>query len=441
MTSTPDPSIANRHIVDVEQVVESYGPGLVRDLADARAGLLEEQPGVDTDDELRFAESWFKKRIATIQGDRLSAGIAKLDFDAETSLRQFVLDTAFQGAQLWRVWNDHPTATNLWVQGNEDVIIEQDDGSVITLPPVAKTSSEIRTAVRSLRSRSSRPDEPWDHTHHALEFVVDDGTRVTAIDQVTAKPFVTFRRPTLLKITLDDLVGNQTMARTTADFLAAAVQAKFRILVAGSMNTGKTVMLRALAAALPKDWITVTAESQAELMLDQFAGELYPQFIVALEARKPGADGSGAVSLNRLIEDAQRMSPKCVIVGEVRGEEAVALSKSVSQGYQVMSTIHGYSSFHAVSTAALYLEQHTNIGPEAALRRMADGIDLVVFMDIVSGKRMVAEVAVIGDAIDGVVKADLVFDHTGQVGPLPERVHAIFDRFGIGYVDSGRVNS
>ena len=422
-----------------EDAIDAYGPDLVRGLADARAALIEQRGPVATQDEERFAGSWLKDEVAKIQTDRLTALAPKLDAEVVASLRQFVLDTAFHGAQIWRLWTDHHTATNMWVNGTDPVAIELADGTVVEGPPVAKSNAELINAVRSLRARSTRPDDPWDHSNHALEFVVaDDGTRVTAIDYVNKKPFVTFRRPTFLKVTLDDLVGNNTMSRQCADFLDAAVRAKFRILISGSMNTGKTVLLRALASSLPKDWTTVTAESQAELLLEQFAGELYPRFIVALEARKAGADGAGAVSLNRLIEDAQRMSPKCVIVGELRGEEAQALAKSTGQGYMVMATVHGYSAREAISTAALYLEEFTKMDPDSALRRIANGIDLSVFMDVVDGKRIVAEVSTIEGAIDGVIKGDLLFDHRGVMAPLPESVKRRFDRFGIQLLSDAR---
>jgi len=419
----------------MSDAIEIYGTQLVGALADARSDLVDERGSVSKSDEERFAGSWIRGEIERIQTERLDSGLAKLEPYEVDGLRQFVLDTAFHGAQVWRLWSEDETATNMWVNGTDPVQIELADGRVVTGPSAAKTNRELVNAVLALRARSSRPDDPWDHTHHALEFVVEqDGTRVTAINYVNKKPFVTFRRPTFLKVTLDDLVGNNTMSRQCADFLDAAVRAKFRILIGGSMNTGKTVLLRALASSLPKDWITVTAESQAELLLDEFAGEPYPNFIVPLEARKSGADGSGEISLNRLIEDAQRMSPKCVIVGEIRGQESQALAKSVSQGYMVMSTIHGYSARHSISTAALYLEQYSEMDTDSALRRMADGIDLAIFMDIVDGRRVVAEVAAIGDADSmdsGVVKSDLVFDHTGEMMPLPEAVQARFDRFGI----------
>ncbi len=422
--------------MSVSDAVEQYGTHLIRELADARAALVEENGQVAQADEERFAAAWFRSEIEQIQTERLEQGESKLAPSAVDELRQFVLDAAFHGAQIWRLWLEHETALNMWVNGTDPVQIELADGRIVAGPAVAKSSAALINAIRALRERSSRPDDPWDHTHHALEFVVEeDGTRVTAINHVNKQPFVTFRRPTFLKVTLDDLVGNDTMSRPCANFLDAAVRAKFRILIGGSMNTGKTVLLRALASSLPKDWITVTAESQAELLLDEFAGEPYPDFIVALEARQSGADGSGEISLNRLIEDAQRMSPKCVIVGEIRGAESEALAKSVSQGYMVMATIHGYSARHSIGTAALYLEQYTEMNTDAALRRMADGIDLAIFMDMVDGKRIVAEVAAIGDAdamdVGGVVKSDLIFDHTGEMMPLPESVQARFDRFGI----------
>lgn len=412
-----------------ENSLDIYGAKLIKELADARVALAHTGP-VAVTDEQRFAASWIRKRLDEIQSERLLAGIEKLGELELAELRQFVLDAAFNGAQLWRVWQQYEHACNMWVNGTDPISIELADGRIITAPPVAKTERELLQAVRSLRARSATPDSPWDHCNHALEFVIEeDGTRVTAIDHVTtSKPFVTLRRPTYVKVTLEDLVANQTMPKQCAQLLELCVRAGLRILIAGSMNTGKTVLLRALAASLPKDWITVTVESQAELLIDEYAGQGYPDFVVSLEARKPGADGNGGVSLNRLIEDAQRMSPKCVIVGEVRGEEVNALSKSLLQGYQVLSTIHATSARHALDTAALYLEQFSGMRSEAALRRIATGLDIVIHMKTVNGKRVVNEVSLIGSCRENIIECDAlhVAGHTLAFDQLPTTLR---DRF------------
>lgn len=408
---------------------------LVSGLSDARTRLIDDNPdrAVTADDEKRFAASWLNDAFADIQRRRLAAGKPKLDDVEIDRARQSVLDTAFHGARLWRTWCDHPTATNLSVIGTQPGRMELADGRIIEVPPVASTDDELRASVRALRANSRRPDSSWDHLNHELELVIDaEKTRLTAIDFVTPRPFVTLRRATMSRVTLEDLVANRTMSEQCGAFLAAAVRSKFRILVGGSMNTGKTVLLRALAASLSSDAQVVVAESQGELQLGDAAGDIYPRFIASMEARRAGADGHGEISLNDLIQNAQRMSPTCVIVGEVRGAEAVALAKAVQQGYQVMATIHGYSSVHAVGNAALYLEQHTNMNTDSALRRMADGIDLAVFMEIVDGRRVVAEVASIGQAADGLVKSDLIFDHTGVGYPLTEEIKRRLARFGYG---------
>lgn len=423
-----------------DELIETLGPVMIKELADARVELAKGR-SVSAEDERRFAASWLRRRIERIQSDRLSTGVPKLDQNEVSDLSEFVIDTAFNGSRLWRVFQQYDQACNMWVQGSSAVKIELADGRIITAPPVAKNDSELRQAVRALRAKSTTPDEPWDRSNHALEFVVEhDGTRVTAIDHVTtSQVFVTLRRPTYVRVTLEDLTANETMSPSCARLLQACVRSGQRILIGGSMNTGKTVLLRALAAAIPKDWITVTVESQAELLISEHPGELYPNFVVSMQARKPGADGNAGVSLNRLIEDAQRMSPKCVIVGEVRGVEVNALSKSLLQGYQVLSTIHAASARHALDTASLYLEQFSDMSSSAALRRIATGIDVIVFMENIAGKRIVSEVVWVGDSHDGLLQIDHLVNHSetgSEVVPhLPNALERSFERNGIDPVE------
>lgn len=407
---------------------------LTTELAEARVELLgSREEAVSLADERQYALSFLNKRLEDRQKGRLEAGQPPISARELEQIRESVMATAFDASRMWRLWtNEYAEAENMWANGTDPCFVQFPGGKLVQGEPLADTDEELERSIRLLRAKSTRPDQPWDHLNHQLELVIqDDGTRVTATNYVAKHPFVTFRRPTLKQITLDDLVDNDTMSQSCAEFLDAAVKTGLRIMIGGSMNTGKTVLLRALAASLPTQWITVTAESQGELMLGESAGDVYPDFVLELEARKAGADGHGEVSLNQLIEDAQRLSPDCVIIGEVRGEESKALSKAVSQGYMVMATIHAYSAREAISNAGLYLEQYTGIATGPALRRMADGIDLSIFMEKqANGKRRVAEVIAVMSGDEGRLTHHTICDHNGQMSPVPERLKVIFERNG-----------
>ena len=416
---------------DASAYVELLVPELAQARSDQSDKWLDEGRDWSIADEKGFAHTWLNQAMRRVQEQRLSEGAAKLDDAAVKSIVQGVIDASFSGGRLLRAWNENLTATNLTAQGTEPVRLEQANGAILMLEPVANTVEQFRAAILACRAQSTRPDAPWDHQNHELELVLNDGTRLTAIDFVVPVPFVTLRRPTFKIVTLDDLVANETMTAQAGAFLKAAVKSKQRILVGGSMNSGKTVTLRALAAALPSDASLVTAESSGELLLKDGAGDPYPHFITPLEARRPGADGRGEVTLGQLIMNAQRMSPTCVIVGEVRGPEAQALAKSLRQGYQVMSTIHGMSAVDSVANAALYLEEYEGTPSDAALKGIVRSVDVVVFMEQIDGKRVVAEIAAPMTTFEDAIQCATIYKN-GVMHPLPDVLKHKLARFGFG---------
>ena len=423
--------------VPVEAPVETrYVGQLIGELAEARTELHERSKDpVSEASERQFSTSWLRGRLRSINEALLTSGTTALASAQISAIIEQVLSTTFDATKLWRVWTeDFGDAQNLWVIGTERCRVQLGDGSMVDGPVLAGSNDELERAVRSLRAMSSRPDAPWNRLAHQLEFVVpSDATRVTATKYTTGTDvFVTLRRATMARLSLADLVANQTMPPEVGEFLNTAVAAGMRILVGGAMNSGKTVLLRALAASLDPDTPLVLVEGQAELMLKRFAGDPYPKWILETESLPAGADGHGEVELARLIKDAQRMSPGCVLVGEVRGEEAQALSKAVNQGYQVMGTIHSSSAVHAVRNAALYLQEYSSIESGPALQRMAMGIDIAVFLEQINGTRRVAEVVAVGDSFDDQLKSDMVYTFGDSgLAPLPEWVKRVFRRKGL----------
>lgn len=346
------------------------------------------------------------------------------DADDRTRLGQMVMTTCFRSSRLRTVWSQYPDASNLSVYGAEPARLETGPGEVISLEPIVRSPEELRRNIMELAAEAGESGELWDPRRPELGIILDDGTRVTAIDWVTPKPFVTLRRPTYAQVTLDDLVANDTMTKQCRDFLAAAVRARLRILVAGSMNSGKTVLLRAFGSALPKTDAVMVAEAQPELRLEHGKG-IYPALVVPLTARRARSDPKFDVTVRSLIEMIQRMTPSVVIIGEVRGEEAVALGAALGQGYQVLSTIHADSAAGAVRTAAMYYREATGCGQQSALELMA-GVDIAVHMTRHrdTNKRILGEIAAVGEldstgelAMDMIFAANTDFD----AARVPER--------------------
>ena len=187
------------------------------------------------------------------------------------------------------------------------------------------SSSATPTAARSCPTRSPRATRSWssssrswpprvglasrpfDSANPQLDLRLPDGSRLSAVMAVCSRPSVSIRRSRLGKVSLEDLVGNGTLTPQVAAFLKAAVRARKNIMIAGSTNSGKTTLLRALAGEIPSHERLITVERALELGLDQFEDQ-HPN-AVAFEERLPNSEGVGGVTMAELVRRSLRQNP------------------------------------------------------------------------------------------------------------------------------------
>jgi pilus assembly protein CpaF len=202
-------------------------------------------------------------------------------------------------------------------------------------------------------------------------------------------PALTIRRFRRRGFSGEDLVSNGTLTRPLLEFLGRAVRARATILVCGGTGSGKTTTLNALSSFVGDGERVVTIEDAAELRLRQ-------PHVVRLEARPPNLEGRGEVTIRRLVRNALRMRPDRIIVGEVRGAEALDMLTALSTGHDgSLCTVHAGSPAEALRRIEV-LALMSDVGlPHAAIReQVADAFDLVVCQARVSdGSRRVISVA------------------------------------------------
>ncbi len=218
-----------------------------------------------------------------------------------------------------------------------------------------------------------------------------DGSRVHAVIPPIslAGPILTIRRFAARPLEPSDLVRLGTAPRETMDFLVGAVRDRRSILVSGGTSSGKTTTLNALAFAIGERERIVTIEDAAELRLPQ-------SNVVGLETRAPSVEGTGAIDVRTLLRAALRMRPDRIIVGEVRGGEALDMLQALNTGHRgSLTTAHANGAYHAL----LRIETMALMGgvdlPLAAIReQIRRGIDLVVHQErTADGRRRIVEVA------------------------------------------------
>ncbi|HEX2105336.1 MAG TPA: CpaF family protein [Solirubrobacteraceae bacterium] len=314
---------------------------------------------------------------------------ALLDPGARAELVARVAERSFGLGPLEPLLSD-PAVDEVMVNGPGAVWVER-AGRIERTDVAFATDEDVRHAIeRILAPLGRRVDE----AEPLCDARMPDGSRVNVVIPPLSLdgPVLTIRRFRRHGFTDADLVELGTWSPPLRDFLAQAVRARLSILVSGGTGSGKTTTLNALSGFVPAGERIVTIEDTAELRLQQ-------PHVVRLEARPPSVEGRGEVTIRRLVRNALRMRPDRIVVGEVRGAEALDMLSAMSTGHDgSLCTVHAGSPAEALrrlETLALM----AGVGlPHAAIReQVADAVDLVVHQARAGGgaRRVVAVAEVV----------------------------------------------
>jgi Flp pilus assembly CpaF family ATPase len=295
------------------------------------------------------------------------------------------------------------------------VFVSSADGREVMADPVADSDEELVELIQALAAYSGLSSRPFDTANPQLDVRLPDGSRLSAVMDVTLRPAVSIRRARLGKVFLSDLVFNGTISPEVASFLAAATTARKNLMIAGATNAGKTTLLRAIVNGIPPGERLITVERALELGIDHFP-DLHPNAL-AFEERLPNSEGQGGISMAGLVRRSLRMNPSRVIVGEVLGDEIVTMLNAMTQGNDgSLSTIHANSSLEVFNRIATYAIQSAERLPvEATHMLIAGAVDFVIFIekrnDYARGGRLRRYVSSIREVtgVDGRVLSSEVF--------------------------------
>jgi pilus assembly protein CpaF len=280
-----------------------------------------------------------------------------------------------------------PAVDEIMVSGTSPVWVER-AGKLWSTDVRFPREQDLRDAIeRILAPLGRRADE----AEPLADARLPDGSRVNVVLPPLALdgPALTIRRFRRRGLSPEQLVENGTLTRPLLEFLARAVRARCTVLICGGTGSGKTTTLNALSSFIGADERVVTIEDAAELRLRQ-------PHVVRLEARPPNLEGRGEVTIRRLVRNALRMRPDRIVVGEVRGAEALDMLTALSTGHDgSLSTVHAGSCAEALRRIEV-LALMADLGlPHAAIReQVADAFDLVVCQArAADGTRRVTSVA------------------------------------------------
>ena len=327
----------------------------------------------------------FARQRAYLHLDALSAsgdiGSEELpDSLGEQGLAQAVLDALFGLGRLQALVDDDGIE-NIDINGCDQVWATFADGSKRLMDPVADSDEELVDLLRSAGGRFGLAERRFDAARPELDLQLPGGARLSALMAVAARPAVSIRRHRFADLSLDELCAMGAMDHGLRSFLGAAVRARKNIVVSGAMNSGKTTLLRALAAEIDERERIVTIEQAFELGLD--TGSSRHPDMVALEARPANIEGAGRIPVADLVRRSLRMNADRVIVGEVLGDEILPMLNAMSQGRSgSMCTLHAESSAGVFRRIASYAVQAPERLPlDATNLLIAGALHFVVHLD------------------------------------------------------------
>lgn len=340
----------------------------------------------------------------------LAAEVTPLSSDERVSLVKAITADVLGHGPIEPLLED-PEVSEIMVNGRNRVYVER-SGRLHATDVRYLSDEHLRRVIDRIVARVGRR---IDESSPMVDARLPDGSRVNAVIPPLAVdgPSLTIRKFAAKALTVDDLVAYGSLTEATAQFLQACVHGKLNILVSGGTGTGKTTLLNVVSSFIPADERVVTIEDAVELRLSQ-------DHVVRLESRPANVEGRGSVSIRDLMRNALRMRPDRIIVGEVRGGEALDMLQAMNTGHEgSLSTLHANTPRDAVSRLeTMVLMGGLDLPMRAIREQIGSAIDLFVQISrLRDGSRKITYITEV-EGLEGeiVTLTDLfVFDHSAGV--------------------------
>lgn len=388
------------------------------------AARLQTDPPLDSEGQRQYGRRLITEQVTAWADGAYRAGACTPA--AEHAMAAAVFAAVFGLGRLQPLVDD-PGIENIDVDGCEPTWLTYADGRLERGPSVADSDTELVELLQRLAARCGRSISTG---HPRLHLALPGGARLAAMIATVPRPQVSIRRHRVRGLGLDNLTKTGSVSPEVAAFLKAAVAARKNVIVTGRQNAGKTTLVAALCHQIPPLERFATIEKEYELGLHQT--DRHPR-VVAMQAREGNSETTaagrprGQVDLSELIVDALRMNLQRLIVGEVRGDEAVPMLQAMSTGDGgSLCTLHARSAGQAIERLVT-LCLGTGMSDQFAYRLVAGAIDFIVHLSLTDDTptgggliRRVAEVIEIaGVGENGRPATNVVFapDACGQAAP------------------------
>ena len=290
------------------------------------------------------------------------------------------------------------TITEIMINGVENIFIEQ-NGNIFISEKRFLSKGKLEDIVQQMVAECNRV---VNESTPIVDARLKDGSRVNVVLPPIALngPIVTIRKFPKERITMRRLLSYEAISEEAAGFLIRLVRARYNIFISGGTSSGKTTFLNVLSDYIPQEERIITIEDNAELQIKGLPN------LVRLEARNANLEGEGEISIRDLIRAALRMRPDRIIVGEVRGEEAIDMLQAFNTGHDgSISTGHANSPKDMLSRLETMVLMGMNLPLGAIQRQIASGIDILVHLGRMKDKsRKVLEIMEVLGYEDGIIQ-------------------------------------
>jgi pilus assembly protein CpaF len=350
---------------------------------------------VDDDALHRLVVSDIRSRLAQEQG------IAATDRDR---LTQEIADDTLGHGPIEPLLADH-SVSEIMVNGPSEVWIER-EGRLHQTSIRFADDHHVRRIINKIVGQVGRR---IDESSPMVDARLPDGSRVNAVlpPLSLSGPLVTIRKFSSRRLDLEDLLRLGTLTQESVDFLHACLRAELNILISGGTGSGKTTLLNAMSTEISDDERIVTIEDAAELRLNQL-------HVLRLEARPKNVEGQGEITIRDLVRNSLRMRPDRIIVGEVRGAEALDMLQAMNTGHDgSLSTIHANSPRDALGRVeTMVLMAGLEFPMRAVRQQLSSALDLIVHIERFSdGARRVTSVTEVQRMESDVITLQDLFDY------------------------------
>lgn len=295
-----------------------------------------------------------------------------LSLNEKVELRQELFHSVRKLDVLQELIEDE-TVTEIMVNGPDAIFVER-KGKLKKWDKCFTSREKLEDVIQQIVGRCNRVvNEAMPIADARLE----NGARVNAVIQPVALngPILTIRRFPDTPVTMEKLISLGSLPRECADFLAVLVKARYSIVIGGGTGSGKTTFLGALSEYIPSDERIITIEDNAELKIQGIPN------LVQLEAKMANVEGASSITIRDLIKAALRMRPDRIIVGEVRGGEAVDMLQALNTGHEgSLSTAHANSARDMLSRLETMTLMGVELPLEAIRRQIASGVDILIHL-------------------------------------------------------------